>query len=824
MHPAVLQLTRILALEAAQGCRDHAVIGGLEAYVDHWRAVAAAALPAATLATVVGSLEGYARLSPADRAERIARVQAEIGEAPEAVSTAPRSPAPHSPSPRSPAPPSTAAAARRPSFTHHPLDDPRLDDPVTALAGVGPKLARDLARLELRTVRDVLFHAPLRHQDFSVRVPIARVRPGDEVTVAGRVVEVRRAPGKAVREILTVVIADDSGRIGLTFFNQPYLAKTMAVGRAIVASGQATAVGGRVGLASPEWEPTAGAGTHTGRLVPVYPLVAGLGQRTLRRVIADAADAFAPCVGDALPDDVRVAEGLMGRAEAVWTLHRATDRADYARARARLAFDELLTLQLWARRRRLERAQLPGVDLSGGRALQQRFVTALSFRLTGAQARCVAEITGDLCRPTPMSRLLQGDVGSGKTAVAGAAVALCAGAGLQAAVMAPTEILADQHHRGLGRLLEAIGFAPFDPTTGATSSGVAVKCYARLVGGMKPAEKAAVAAGLADGSIDVVFGTHALIQTTVRFARLGLSVIDEQHRFGVLQRSTLAAAPGGPAPHVLIMTATPIPRTLAHVLNADLEQSVIDTLPPGRQPIRTLWLKPDERAKAYGFLRQRVERGEQAFVVCPLVEESETIDSPAATTLFERLQGGVFHDVSLGLLHGRMRPAEKDAVMRAFHAGEIRILVATTVIEVGIDVPNATVMLIDGADRFGLAQLHQLRGRVGRGQAESFCLLLAADPSRGAAERLQAVAATSDGLALAERDLQLRGPGDYFGTQQAGIVDRFRFARLVGDPAPLVEAARVAGAIIARDPALGETAHAALSKAVAAFSAGADRA
>ena len=390
--------------------------------------------------------------------------------------------------------------------------------------------------------------------------------------------------------------------------------------------------------------------------------------------------------------------------------------------------------------------------------------------------------------------------------------------------MAPTEILADQHHRGLGRLLEAIGFAPFDPTSGETPSVAAPKRYARLVGGMKPAEKAAVAAGLADGSIGVVFGTHALIQATVQFARLGLSVIDEQHRFGVLQRSTLAAAPGGPAPHVLIMTATPIPRTLAHVLNADLEQSVIDTLPPGRQPIRTLWLKPDERARAYGFLRQRVELGEQAFVVCPLVEESETIDSPAATTLFERLQGGVFHDVALGLLHGRMRPAEKDAVMRAFHAGEIRILVATTVIEVGIDVPNATVMLIDGADRFGLAQLHQLRGRVGRGQAESFCLLLAADPSRGAAERLQAVAATSDGLALAERDLQLRGPGDYFGTQQAGIVDRFRFARLVGDPAPLAQAARVAEAIIARDPALGERAHAALSKAVAAFTAGADRA
>ncbi|MFN8424121.1 MAG: helicase-related protein [Anaerolineae bacterium] len=465
---------------------------------------------------------------------------------------------------------------------------------------------------------------------------------------------------------------------------------------------------------------------------------------------------------------------------------------------------------------------MPAPDLSAGRAMEGAFIAGLPFDLTDAQRRVIGEIEADLCRPSPMSRLLQGDVGSGKTAVAGAAAALCAGAGYQAAIMAPTELLADQHLRGLGARLEAIGFARFEtdgPAAGDAASSRRRPRYARLVGGMRAGDKAAVAEALRRGDIDIVFGTHALIQDRVAFARLGLAVIDEQHRFGVLQRSTLAAATDGPTPHTLIMTATPIPRTLAHVLNADLEQSVIDALPPGRQPIRTLWLKPDERARAYAFVRQRVGQGEQAYIVCPLVEESERIDSPAATTLHERLQAAVFPDLRLGLLHGRLRPSEKEAVMAAFQAGAIDILVATTVIEVGIDVPNATVMLIDGADRFGLAQLHQLRGRVGRGHAESFCLLLADDPSRGAAERLQAVAATADGLALAERDLALRGPGDYFGTVQAGVVDRFRFARLVGDPGPLACAARVAAAVLERDPDLSDAAHAALRSVADAFAA-----
>ncbi|MEO8082741.1 MAG: ATP-dependent DNA helicase RecG [Ardenticatenales bacterium] len=842
-------LTRILALELANGCRDDVVIGGLSAFLLHWRATAATTVPAAAVDAIARALGEYAALSPADRKRRIAAAQLALrpssaagpAAAPvaDAAPSTPTHPRRATTQPRQATPTPSAAPTRPPIGAGPPergVDQGALDASVTTLSGVGAKLRADLERLGLRTVRDVLFHAPLRYRDFSRQVPIARVRPGDEVTIGARVVEVRRAPGKAVRSVLTIVVADDTGRLALTFFNQPYLANELRVGRAIVASGRAEVVGGRIGLASPEWEPAASAGTHTGRVVPIYPLVAGLGQRTLRRIIAAAVAQHADAVGDPVPSAVRAAEGLLGRAEAVRALHLGASLAEVERGRARLAFDELLALQLWARRRRLARAAVLAPDLSAGRPLQRAFIAQLPFTLTDAQERVVAEIEADLCAASPMSRLLQGDVGSGKTAVAGAAAVLCAGAGFQAAIMAPTELLADQHLRSLAPRLEAIGFERFepdlaraithDPAPDATPEHVDGRTlrYARLVGGMKPSEKAAVAEALGRGAIDIVFGTHALIQDRVAFARLGLAVIDEQHRFGVLQRSTLAGAADGPTPHTLIMTATPIPRTLAHVLNADLEQSVIDRLPPGRQPIRTLWLKPDERARAYAFVRQRIGQGEQAFIVCPLVEESERIDSPAATTLHERLQGSVFPDLHVGLLHGRMRPSEKEAVMADFQRGAIQILVATTVIEVGIDVPNATVMLIDGADRFGLAQLHQLRGRVGRGRAESFCLLLADDPSRTAAERLQAVAATSDGLALAERDLALRGPGDYFGTVQAGVIDRFRFARIVGDPGPLASAARVAAAVLARDPALALAEHEALRAAADAFAAGAERA
>ncbi|MCE7937400.1 MAG: ATP-dependent DNA helicase RecG, partial [Chloroflexi bacterium CFX6] len=698
----------------------------------------------------------------------------------------------------------------------------RLDDAVTILRGIGPRQAEHLAVLGIRTVRDLLYHAPSRYRDFSRLSRINQLRPGEDATVVGTVWDVkkRRIPA-GNRHMLTVVVSDTTANVQCTFFNQPYLEREFSIGDQLVVSGKVDVWAGRLVFRAPEWERLERDLVHTGRLVPIYPLTQGVTQRWLRRQIKQTVDEWAPHVEDPLPRDLRQRAGVVALPAALRDLHFPEHAAALDAARARLAFDELLVLQLWLMRRRRTARARPGIDLSNGRPALDAFVAALPFTLTGAQVRVIDEIAADLSRSEPMSRLLQGDVGCGKTAVAGAAMAMCVGAGHQAALMAPTEILAEQHFANLCRLLAADGFTAYDPASPDTGG----HRLARLVGGMKAGDKAAVAAALAAGKIDIVVGTHAVIQDAVRFERLGLAVVDEQHRFGVLQRAELQAgtSPASAAvPHMLIMTATPIPRTLAQVINADLDQSVIDEMPPGRQSVKTYWLGPQERERGYQYIRHRVGQSEQAYVVCPLVEESERLASPSAIAEYERLRTEVFPDLRLGLLHGRMRPAEKEAVMADFHAGRIQVLVSTTVIEVGVDVPNATVMLIDGADRFGLAQLHQLRGRVGRGTAESVCLLMAHDPSETAAARLRLMTETSDGLVLAEKDLATRGPGDYFGVQQSGIVDRFRFARLVpGDP--LTRAQRVAGTLMADDPELARPDLAALRAEVEAFSAGAGR-
>jgi ATP-dependent DNA helicase RecG len=632
----------------------------------------------------------------------------------------------------------------------------------------------------------------------------------------------RRQTGRG-KTVLTVVLADTSGTVACTFFNQPYLERSFPQGARIAVSGRPEVFQGRLVFRAPEWEPWDDALVHTGRLVPVYPLTQGLSQRWLRARAHDAALDWAGALSDPLPEALRRAFDLPTLGEAVRWLHAPRDDAAVRLGQHRLAFDELLLVGIWARQRRRARRAEPGLDLSAGVEARRDFESALPFALTEAQRRCLAEIGDDLASGVPMSRLLQGDVGSGKTAVAAGAVVQCVAAGYQAALMAPTEILAEQHLASLTALLAPLGWRPWEPGLDP-AGGPAI---ARLVGSLRPAEKAATSAAIRDGEVALLVGTHALIQEHVTFRRLGLTVVDEQHRFGVLQRSELAArrlgaAADEPVPHGLVMTATPIPRTLALVLNADLDQSVLDELPPGRLPVKTRWLSPDEREAAYAFVRRRVASGEQAYIVFPLVEESEALDARAAVVEHERLGAEVFPDLSLGLLHGRLRPAEKEAVMRRFRAGETQVLIATTVIEVGVDVPNATVMLIDGADRFGLAQLHQLRGRVGRGRAESACLLLAEDPSDTAARRLEAMARTNDGLALAELDLKLRGPGDYFGLRQSGVVDRFRFARRATQ-ATLVAAQRAAGEIVASDPELARPEHRRLAEAVAGFHAATER-
>ncbi len=706
-------------------------------------------------------------------------------------------------------------------------DDAALDAPVTEIDGVGPKIALKLERLGVLSIRDLLLHVPHRYRDLSRLEPIGRVRPGQEVTLVGAVAAVRRQRTTSGKPVVVVEIADSSGKILCVFFNQPWLEKQFRIGQSFAVGGRVERWSGRPAIVGPEWEPLVegSESAHSGGLVPIYPATEGLSQRALRRYAGSAVQSYAHLLGDPLPPGTRSEEGLPSRPDSLRSMHQPASLEAVARARRRLALDELLALQLWSRRKRAAREALLAKSLAAGSQAQARLIDSLPFDLTSAQARCIDEIAADLDRDRPMSRLLQGDVGSGKTAVAAAMIARCVGAGGQVAVLAPTALLAEQHVTTLKRMLGPLGFESFVPEYPMPMKGGPV--LARLVGSMRPAEKAAVANAAAAGTIDLVIGTHAVIQEHVRFASLALVIVDEQHRFGVMQRAELptrgAEASPDSVPHLLIMTATPIPRTLALVLNADVDQSIIDELPPGRTPVKTVWLQPSERQRALAYVRRRVESGGQAYFVYPLIDESDTIDARAATVEHERLASEVFPDLRVGLLHGRMRPAEKDAVMSSFRTGLVDVLVSTTVVEVGVDVPNATVMLIEGAERFGLAQLHQLRGRVGRGTAESVCLLVGDARGANSAERLEAMTRTNDGLELAERDLELRGPGDYFGTLQSGHVERFRFARDARTDV-LKLAGRLASEILERDPALLKPEHAPLASLVASFEEGVARA
>ncbi|MGH2537680.1 MAG: ATP-dependent DNA helicase RecG, partial [Candidatus Promineifilaceae bacterium] len=561
---------------------------------------------------------------------------------------------------------------------------------------------------------------------------------------------------------------------------------------------------GRPQFQNPEWEPVELEPLRTRRIVPVYPLTKGIGPQRMRQVMRQAVEQWAPKVAEPLPQALRRRLGLYPLPQALAQAHFPDSQESLGRARRRLVFDELFLLQLGMLGTRRQRQAEPGTPIPTNREALDAFAAGLPFALTAAQGRVIAEIAADVARPQPMTRLLQGDVGSGKTAVAAAAMLLAVRAGRQAALMAPTEILAEQHARSLGELLAAAGVR-----------------VGLLTGSTPPAEREQRYAELADGRAQVVVGTHALIQAGVRFHDLGLAVVDEPHRFGVEQRGALRAkgGNGGPAPagapHLLVMSATPIPRTLALSLYGDLDLSTLDEMPPDRQEIKTYWLKPGQRERAYRFVRKQVQAGRQAFIICPLVEESDKSEAKAATAEFERLQQHIFPDLKLGLVHGRMRPADKEAAMRAFYAGEHDVLVATSVIEVGVDVPNSTVMLIEGANRFGLAQLHQFRGRVGRGEHQSFCLLLADDGYEGGGERLAALEQSNDGFALAERDLELRGPGEFFGQRQSGLPE-LRLASLLD--LPLLEMARAeAGQLLESDPELARPEHRLLRQKLDAF-------
>jgi ATP-dependent DNA helicase RecG len=608
----------------------------------------------------------------------------------------------------------------------------------------------------------MLYLFPRRYDDFSTLKTINQLEYGEEVTIMGRILDVSTRRTRSGKTITKAVIEDGSGAIEATWFNQPHLSKQFRRKRQIVLSGRVDEYLGRLTFQSPQWEPLDRQLLHTARLVPVYPLTEGISARWLRKLMKRTVDYWSHRVPDHLPEEVRRSVGLMNLETALRQIHFPEDADQMAKARYRLAFNELFVIQIGVLRQRHQWQSEPGPVIPVDDAMLQRFILSLPFTLTGAQQRALAEIVQDLRRDRPMNRLLQGDVGSGKTVVAAAAMALTIAAGTQTALMAPTEILAEQHYRTVSRL--------FDSMEESRQAGEAQSPTAHLLtGSTSSAEREAVYQGLADGSVGVVIGTHALIQEGVQLQRLALAIIDEQHRFGVAQRSALRQK--GYNPHVLVMTATPIPRSLALTVYGDLDLSIIDQIPPGRQPIQTRLLLPTERERAYAFVRSQIQLGRQAFIICPLVEESEKVEAKAAIDEHKRLQGQVFPDLRLGLLHGRMPGEKKEAVMGQFVRGELKILVSTSVVEVGIDVPNASVMLVEGANRFGLAQLHQFRGRVGRGEHTSYCLLIADSTTAASEERLKAIETTQDGFVLAEKDLQLRGPGEFFGTRQSGLPD-----------------------------------------------------
>ncbi|HEU5170281.1 MAG TPA: ATP-dependent DNA helicase RecG [Gemmatimonadales bacterium] len=677
----------------------------------------------------------------------------------------------------------------------------RLDTPVKFLKGIGERRAEALARLGIHTARDLLWHLPHRYIDASTVTPLARARVGDDIACVGRVVTKDVAPTRKGLRIFRAVLRDDSGLLECVWPGQPFLDRSIAVGQTLLVSGPVKFYHGRqmaprehliLADADGDADPLA-----AGKVLPVYPATEGLSHKVIRSLIERHLDALIALSRDLLPARLRTALDLPELPEALRAVHRPASLADAERGRRRLALDELLDLQLMlVRARALAKRQRSGVAFTVKRELTSRLHASLPWTLTGDQQQALREITGDMTAPDRMHRLLMGDVGTGKTVVALFAMLLAVENDYQAALMAPTELLAEQHAATLTALLEPVGLRP-----------------ELLLGRLGAAEKAAVRQRLASGQARIAVGTHALLQETTAFRRLGLVVIDEQHRFGVEQRAALIGK--GAVPDVLLLTATPIPRSLALTLYGDLDVSTLRERPPGRGAIRTAVRTAGQRGKVYEFVARECAAGRQAYVVLPVIEESERADLRAATTMREALAAR-WPQLEVGLVHGRLKGEERDAVMRRFRAGEIQVLVATTVIEVGIDVPNAAIMLVEHPERFGLAQLHQLRGRVGRGAGlgESYCILMADD---AVSPRLREFAATEDGFRIAELDLRERGMGDLIGARQSGGVE-VRHARLPDDTDLLTRARELASGIIATDPALQRPEHRALrERAVARY-------
>ena len=653
---------------------------------------------------------------------------------------------------------------------------------IRYIKGVGEARAKAMAKLEIQTLRDLICFFPRAYEDRTVIKPIAMLMPDETVCVHAMAATTPRL--SHIRKGLDLVklkAVDESGTLELTFFNQSFVRDAIKQGESYVFYGKVTGSQRHPEMLNPVFEKES-AHSMTGRIIPVYRLTAGLSQNMLISAVRQGLDASIDMMPDYLPAFVRETYQLAQARYAYENVHFPEHFEALEISRRRLIFEELFIISAAMGVLRKNRI------VKKGRSLKQadikEFYSLLPFQPTGAQIKSIAQAVGDMIRNTPMNRLVQGDVGSGKTAVAAACCWFVWKSGCQSAFMAPTEILAEQHYRTLSQLLEPIGIH-----------------VGRLTGSMTPKQKKTVQAQIQLGEIDVVIGTHALLSEGVEFFDLALVITDEQHRFGVGQRSALTAK--GNSPHVLVMSATPIPRTLALIIYGDLDVSVIDELPPGRSRVATYTANERLRQRTYAFMRKLVGEGRQVYVVCPMVEESETADDDlkSAQVYAEKLKNEIFPDLRVALVHGRMKPKDKQSVMAAFAAGETDILVATTVIEVGVDVPNAALMVVENADRFGLSQLHQLRGRVGRGQHQSYCILFEGAGGEVSRERLKIMCDTNDGFKISEEDLKLRGPGDFFGSRQHGLPE-MRIANLATDMDMLTKAQTAAQELLKRDPGL----------------------
>jgi len=824
MQQSLEKLRKFFRLEHGNGYENTAIIGGLAKMLDYWEGEARAdGIQEEVIQAVVQRLRSYDGLSPQSRADALKGLWKRIGDTyPETQQKPKQKPRPvnqkqtqeqseppakqevqpsegreqREQKPRPPAQPrSETVAGAKTSAT-----PAALDAKLTVLQGVGPRNAESLARLGLQTLGDMLYYFPRRYDDYSQLKPIKDLFYGEQVTVIGTIQSVNARPIRSGKvSIVEVIIDDGTGALRLSYFNQPWLANRFKKGDAISVSGKIDQYLGRLVMNSPDWEPIEAENLSTNRIVPVYSLTERITQKWLRNQMRQVIQYWAPAVADALPESVRNSARLLPLGEALLQVHFPDSQDQLKAARKRLAFDEIFYLQTGVLRQRRDWKAAEAKRFTVSDEWLDSQLKSLPFTLTSVQAKAIADIRTDIASGKPMNRLLQGDVGSGKTVVAALAAAMITSNGSQAIIMAPTSILAEQHYRNFTNLLKDV-HKPEE--------------IRLLVGDTPEAEKEEIRNGLASGTIKIVIGTHAVIEPNVELADLEFVVIDEQHRFGVEQRAELRSK--GTNPHLLVMTATPIPRSLALTLYGDLDLSVMDEMPAGRQPINTFVLRPQERERAFTLMRGQVKDGKQGFIIYPLIEESEKIEARAAVEDFDTLSKEVFPNLKLGLLHGRMRPDEKDVVMLKFRDKKFDILVSTTVVEVGVDVPNATVMLIEGADRFGLAQLHQLRGRVGRGAEKSYCLLIPTHEDKTENERLQAMAESTDGFFLAEKDLQIRGPGEFLGTRQSGYASSLRMASITD--VELIEKARMqAQNVFGKDPDLIKPEHALLAEALGRF-------